>query len=186
MRCEWRPPASCPRWTRVRLTRSPVASSLCCAWPCWSRCAACSTPYMPDTMLERRLLLAPMFLVAQFALAHWAAGGERPPAPPDLSRFPAGFGEWKQLREDPMAAGTAAEPRDDRRGDARYPAGRNHRQPLLGRQRQRTRRGSVLVSEATARGLWRVGGQTLAGCRLHPGQTHRYQFSACHLVGNGW
>src|ERR1017187_7465780 len=114
MRCEWRPPASCPRWTRVRLTRSPAASSLCCAWPCWSRCAACSTPYMPDTMLERRLLLAPMFLVAQFALAHWAAGGERPPAPPDLSRFPAGFGEWKQLREDPMAADTAAELGADR------------------------------------------------------------------------
>src|ERR1039458_1895054 len=114
MRCEWRPPASCPRWTRVRLTRSPAASSLCCAWPCWSRCAACSTPYMPDTMRERRLLLAPMFLVAQFALAHWAAGGERPPAPPDLSRFPAGFGEWKQLREDPMAADTAAELGADR------------------------------------------------------------------------
>jgi EpsI family protein len=69
---------------------------------------------MPDTMLERRLLLAPMFLVAQFALAHWAAGGERPPAPPDLSRFPAAFGEWKQLREDPMAADTAAELGADR------------------------------------------------------------------------
>jgi EpsI family protein len=69
---------------------------------------------MPDTMLERRLMLAPMFLVAQFALAHWAAGGERPPAPPDLSRFPAEFGEWKQLREDPMAADTAAELGADR------------------------------------------------------------------------
>jgi EpsI family protein len=60
-------------------------------------------------MLERRLMLLPVFLVAQFALAHWAAGGEHPPAPPDLSRFPVGFGEWKQLREDPISADIATE-----------------------------------------------------------------------------
>ena len=60
-------------------------------------------------MLDRRLMLAPLFLVAQFALAHWAAGAERPPALPDLSRFPAEFGEWKQFREDPIAPDIAAE-----------------------------------------------------------------------------
>jgi EpsI family protein len=60
-------------------------------------------------MLERRLILAPLLLVAQFALAHWAASGERPPAPPDFSRFPAGFGEWKQLQEDPVAPDIAVE-----------------------------------------------------------------------------
>src|SRR5450759_3214162 len=55
---------------------------------------------MPVTMLESRLILAPLLLVAQFALAHWAAGGERPPAPPDFSGFPAEFGEWQELQED--------------------------------------------------------------------------------------
>lgn len=65
-------------------------------------------------MFERRPLLAPMFLLAQFALAYWAAAGERPPAPPDLSRFPAGIGEWKQFREDPLTADIATELGADR------------------------------------------------------------------------
>jgi EpsI family protein len=60
-------------------------------------------------MLDRRLMLAPLLLVAQGALAHWAAGGERPPVPPDLSRFPAEVGQWQQFREDPMAPDIAAE-----------------------------------------------------------------------------
>src|ERR1017187_5215348 len=60
-------------------------------------------------MLEHRLILAPMLLVAQFALAHWAAGGERLPAPPDFSHFPAGFGEWQQLQDDPIAPDIAVE-----------------------------------------------------------------------------
>jgi EpsI family protein len=51
-------------------------------------------------MRERTLILAPLLLVAQFALAHWAAGGERLPAPPDFSHFPAEFGGWQQLQED--------------------------------------------------------------------------------------
>ncbi len=59
-------------------------------------------------------MLAPLFLVAQFALIHWAAAGERLPAPPDLSRFPAEFGEWKQIGEDPIAAGIADEIGADR------------------------------------------------------------------------
>jgi EpsI family protein len=63
---------------------------------------------------ERGWILAPLFLVAQLALAHWVAGGERPPAPPDLARFPAQFGEWQQVREDPIAADVAAELGADR------------------------------------------------------------------------
>jgi EpsI family protein len=59
-------------------------------------------------------MLAPLLLVGQFAAAHWAAAGERPPAPPDLARFPAAFGEWKQFREDPIAADIASELGADR------------------------------------------------------------------------
>jgi len=65
-------------------------------------------------MRERSLILAPLLLFGQFALVHWAAGEERPPAPPDLTRFPAEFGEWKQFREDPIAADTAAQLGADR------------------------------------------------------------------------
>src|ERR1700730_3697376 len=63
---------------------------------------------------ERRWTLAPLFVLVQLALVHWAAGGERPPAPPDLARFPAEFGEWKQVREDPITADIAAELGADR------------------------------------------------------------------------
>jgi EpsI family protein len=50
-----------------------------------------------------------LLLVAQFALAHWVAGGVRPPAPPDFSRFPAGFSECQQLQDDPITPETAVE-----------------------------------------------------------------------------
>jgi hypothetical protein len=52
---------------------------------------------------EWRQLLVPAFLAAQTILVLWAAGGERPPAPPDLGRFPAEIGPWKQFREEPIA-----------------------------------------------------------------------------------
>ena len=35
------------------------------------------------------------------------------PAPPDLPKFPSEFGEWKQLREDPIAADVTRELRAD-------------------------------------------------------------------------
>jgi EpsI family protein len=53
-------------------------------------------------MLERSRILVPVFLSAQALLVHWTAAGERPPAPPALSRFPVQFADWKMLREDPM------------------------------------------------------------------------------------
>jgi EpsI family protein len=65
-------------------------------------------------MPDRRIILAPVFLLAQAILVHWAAGRERAPAPPVLSSFPSEFGEWRQLREDPIAADIAAELRADR------------------------------------------------------------------------
>src|SRR5260370_24941204 len=58
---------------------------------------------MPDTMPERRTILVPLFLVAQVALVEWAANRERPPAPLDLSHFPAEFGGWKWMRVDPIS-----------------------------------------------------------------------------------
>jgi EpsI family protein len=47
-------------------------------------------------------ILVPVLLGVQALVVHWAAGGERPPAMPDLSRFPSEFGQWKELREDPI------------------------------------------------------------------------------------
>src|SRR6266404_3871111 len=65
------------------------------------------------TMRERRMILVPALLVGQMLLVHWAAGGERPPAPPALRSFPSAFSEWTQLWEDPIAADIAGELRAD-------------------------------------------------------------------------
>lgn len=65
-------------------------------------------------MLERRLILAPLFLAAQALAVYWAASNEHPPAAPDLSSFPAEVSDWKQVREDPIAADVQAELRADR------------------------------------------------------------------------
>jgi len=59
---------------------------------------------MPVSNREWRWALVPVFLAAQILAIHAAASREHPPAPPALSRFPAGFGRWKLLREDPVAA----------------------------------------------------------------------------------
>jgi EpsI family protein len=68
---------------------------------------------MPVTMPDRRTILVPVFLLAQAALVHWAAGRERVPAPPALGAFPSEFGEWRQMTEDPIAADIAGELRAD-------------------------------------------------------------------------
>jgi EpsI family protein len=65
-------------------------------------------------MPDRRTILVPVFLLAQAALVHWAAGRERMPAPPALESFPSALGEWRQLSEDPIAADVAGELRADR------------------------------------------------------------------------
>jgi len=64
-------------------------------------------------MPDRRTILVPVFLLAQAALVHWAAGRERVPAPPALRSFPSELGEWRQLTEDPIAADVAGELRAD-------------------------------------------------------------------------
>ena len=65
-------------------------------------------------MPDRRMILTPVFLLAQALLVHWAAGRERAPAPPALASFPSQLGEWRQLREDPITADVAGELRADR------------------------------------------------------------------------
>src|SRR6185369_3647352 len=61
------------------------------------------------TMPDARMILAPLFLLAQAFFVHWAAGSERAPAAPVLSNVPSAFGQWRQLREDPIAEDVARE-----------------------------------------------------------------------------
>jgi EpsI family protein len=42
------------------------------------------------------------FLVLQGITVNWLSGSERPPAMPDLSKFPEQFDGWKKVREDPI------------------------------------------------------------------------------------
>jgi len=65
-------------------------------------------------MPEWAKILVPVFLTGQALLVFWSAGIEHPPAPPPLARFPATFGEWKELREDPIDADVANTLRADR------------------------------------------------------------------------
>jgi EpsI family protein len=81
---------------------------------------------MPDFKPEWRAALVPVFLAAQFLAMRGVAGVERPPAPPPLACFPAEFGGWTVLREDPVAADMANELGADRlfsRTYVRTPAG---------------------------------------------------------------
>jgi len=59
---------------------------------------------MPDT----RLLLVPVMLLVQTLVVHWSASAERPPTPPALAQFPAEFGEWKMIGEDPITPEVAS------------------------------------------------------------------------------
>jgi EpsI family protein len=65
-------------------------------------------------MLDRWIILVPGLLVLQGALVHFASRGERPPAAPDLSAFPASIGSWEKLREDPIEPDVAAQLGADR------------------------------------------------------------------------
>jgi len=60
--------------------------------------------YMDDAMLNRAALLVPALLVIQAVLTHWAATGERPPAPPEFARFPAALGDWQKAGDEPVTA----------------------------------------------------------------------------------
>ena len=65
-------------------------------------------------MLNRLLVLVPIFLVTQAGAVHWVSGIERPPVPPSFETFPAQVGVWKQFREDPVSRDVASELHADR------------------------------------------------------------------------
>jgi EpsI family protein len=69
---------------------------------------------MPITNPEWRGALVPVFLAAQILLIRAGTGGERPPAAPALSGFPAEVGQWKLIRPDPIAADVAMQLGADR------------------------------------------------------------------------
>jgi len=54
-------------------------------------------------------LYIPAILVAQMLLVRWATGNERPPAPPNLARFPNELAGWKEYHDDPIEASVASE-----------------------------------------------------------------------------
>jgi EpsI family protein len=59
-------------------------------------------------MLSRLALLAPVFLLVQTGLTFWASAGERPPAPPRFSSFPAALGDWHKTGDDPISPDSQA------------------------------------------------------------------------------
>ena len=65
-------------------------------------------------MTDGRIVVVPLFLLAQAVLIHWAAGKQQAPAPPALASFPSEFPGWRQLREDPITADITAELKADR------------------------------------------------------------------------
>jgi EpsI family protein len=60
-------------------------------------------------MIEPKTILVPVFLASQALLVHWTGTFERPPAKPDLSRFPGQIGAWERIREEPVDAATEAQ-----------------------------------------------------------------------------
>jgi EpsI family protein len=64
-------------------------------------------------MYSRLALLVPAFLTIQTGLTYWAAGGERPPAPPKFSSFPTTLGDWQKTGDDPISPDSLAVLRAD-------------------------------------------------------------------------
>ena len=59
-------------------------------------------------MLNRAAVLVPVFLALQAGLVYSVTFGERPPAAPDLTAFPAALAGWEKIREDPIEPDVAA------------------------------------------------------------------------------
>ena len=63
---------------------------------------------------EHALWLVPALLAAQAFVVHGLANTERPPRPPDLSRFPAQFAGWRKVSDNQIAPDVEAQLRADR------------------------------------------------------------------------
>jgi EpsI family protein len=70
--------------------------------------------HMSATNPDRIRAAVPLFLAVQVLIVHAATSSERPPWPPDPDRFPAAFGAWELLRNDPVDPAIAKELGADR------------------------------------------------------------------------
>jgi EpsI family protein len=59
-------------------------------------------------MFSRLAFVVPAFLAVQTGVTYWAAGGERPPAPPNFASFPTELGDWQKNGDDPVSPETQA------------------------------------------------------------------------------
>ena len=59
-------------------------------------------------MFSRLAFIVPAFLAVQTGVTYWAAGGERPPSPPNFASFPAQLGDWQKNGDDPITPETQA------------------------------------------------------------------------------
>lgn len=59
-------------------------------------------------MFSRLAFVVPAFLAVQTGVTYWAAGGERPPAPPNFASFPIQLGDWHKNGDDPVSPETQA------------------------------------------------------------------------------
>jgi len=76
-------------------------------------------------MTEPKTILVPVFIAAQALLVHWTGTFERPPAKPDLARFPIQIGPWKLINEIPVDAATEAQLGADRLMNSNFLQQRN-------------------------------------------------------------
>src|SRR5580693_2660909 len=59
-------------------------------------------------MFNRLAFVVPAFLAVQTGVTYWAAGGERPPSPPNFASFPTQLGPWQKNGDDPVSPETQA------------------------------------------------------------------------------
>ena len=60
-------------------------------------------------MNESKIILVPLFIAAQALSVHWTGAIEKPPAKPDLTRFPTQFGPWQRTGIEPVDLATKAQ-----------------------------------------------------------------------------
>ncbi len=71
-------------------------------------------------MNEPKTILVPLFLASQALLVHWTGSLEKPPAKPDLTRFPARIGPWERSSELGVDQATEAQLGADRLMNSMY------------------------------------------------------------------